>query len=26
MILREHLDDFLAFRDAVLQMVNDAKR
>ena len=26
MILRKHLDDFLVFRDAVLQMFNDAKR
>ena len=26
MILREHLNDFLVFRDAVLQMFNDAKR
>ena len=26
MILRKHLDDFLLFRDAVLQMFNDAKR
>ena len=26
MILRKHLDDFLVFRDTVLQMVNDAKR
>jgi uncharacterized protein YutE (UPF0331/DUF86 family) len=26
MILREHLNDFLVFRDAVLQMLNDAKR
>ena len=25
MILRKHLDDFLVFRDAVLQMFNDAK-
>ena len=26
MILRKHLDGFLLFRDAVLQMFNDAKR
>jgi uncharacterized protein YutE (UPF0331/DUF86 family) len=26
MILRKHLDDFLIFRDAVLQIFNDAKR
>ena len=26
MILRKHLDDFLVFRDAVLQILNDAKR
>ena len=26
MILRKHLDDFLVFKDAVLQMFNDAKR
>ena len=26
MILRKHLDDFLVFRDAVLQMLNNAKR
>ena len=26
MILRKHLEDFLAFGDAVLQMFNDAKR
>ena len=26
MILRKHLDDFLVFRDAVLQMLNDAKK
>jgi uncharacterized protein YutE (UPF0331/DUF86 family) len=25
MILRKHLDDFLVFRDAVLQMFNDEK-
>ena len=25
-ILQEHLDDFIFFRDAVLQMFNDAKR
>jgi len=26
MILREHLDDFLAFGDAILKMLNDEKR
>lgn len=26
MILQKHLDDFLVFRDSVLQMFNDAKR
>ena len=26
MILRRHLDDFLVFKDSVLQMFNDAKR
>ena len=26
LILRNHLDDFLIFRDAVLQILNDAKR
>jgi uncharacterized protein YutE (UPF0331/DUF86 family) len=26
MILRNHLDDFLVFRDAILKMINDAKR
>jgi len=26
MILRNHLDDFLVFRDAVLKMINDVKR
>jgi hypothetical protein len=26
MILRKHPADFLVFRDAVLQMINDAKR
>ena len=26
MILRKHLDDFLVFRDTVLQLLNDAKR